>query len=249
MRKIPMAVSVTCAAALLSGVMALAGTWHPADLLARLTPAAMRSPLAPFSAVFPTDPAFQFTPPEPGSYALNRFKPAPNGAVLTTDGSSFQLHDLFDGKITLVSFVYLTCGDVNGCPLAFSTLYDIHDASAQLPGLRDDVQLMTISFDPERDTIEAIAAFSHPVTSDPASALKLDWQVLTTADTASLQPLLDGFGQVVDRGGADDQISHLLRMYLVDRSGMIRNVYGLGLIDPRLLMGDVETLLLEEQGA
>ncbi|AFO90443.1 SCO family protein [Phaeobacter inhibens] len=179
---------------------------------------------------------------------LNRLKPAPDGTVLTADGTTGQLHQLIDGKITLVSFVYLTCGDVDGCPLAFSTLYDIHDASAQLPDLRQDVQLMTISFDPERDTVEAIAAFAHPVSSDPASAQKLDWQVLTTPDTAALQPLLDGFGQVVDRGSADDQINHLLRMYLVDRHGMIRNVYGLGLIDPRLLMTDVETLLLEEVG-
>jgi len=37
-------------------------------------------------------------------------------------------------------------------------------------------------------------------------------------------------------------------MYLVDRRGYIRNVYGLGLIDPRLLMTDVQTLLMEENG-
>ncbi|AHD10510.1 SCO family protein [Phaeobacter gallaeciensis] len=248
MRKQTLAVSIAAAAVVLTGVVALAGTWRPADLMARLTPAALRATPARLSALFPSDPAFQFSPPEPGSYRLNRLKPAPDGTVLTADGTRDRLHQLINGKITLISFVYLTCGDVDGCPLAFSTLYDIHDASAQLPDLRQDVQLMTISFDPERDTVEAIAAFAHPVSSDPASAQKLGWQVLTTPDTAALQPLLDGFGQVVDRGGADDQINHLLRMYLVDRHGMIRNVYGLGLIDPRLLMTDVETLLLEEAG-
>ncbi|MFV1600898.1 MULTISPECIES: SCO family protein [unclassified Phaeobacter] len=246
MRKTTLAVSITAAAALLTGVVALADTWRPSDLLARLTPAALRTATTPFSDIFPSDPAFQFSPPEPGSYRLNRLKPAPDGAVLTTNGIQTRLHQLFDEKITLVSFVYLTCGDVDGCPLAFSTLYDIHDASAQLPGLRQKVQLMTISFDPERDTVEAIAAFAHPVSSDPASAQKLDWHILTTADAEALRPLLDGFGQVIDRGSSDDQINHLLRMYLVDTQGMIRNVYGLGLIDPRLLMTDVETLLMAE---
>ena len=32
----------------------------------------------------------------------------------------------------------------------------------------------------------------------------------------------------------------------IDRDGKIRNIYGLGLIDPRLLMTDVETLLMTE---
>ena len=54
------------------------------------------------------------------------------------------------------------------------------------------------------------------------------------------------FGQVVDRSNDEDRLNHLLRMFLVDRKGNIRNIYGLGLIDPRLLMTDIETLLLED---
>lgn len=68
MRKRTLAVSITAAAALLTGVVALAGTWRPADLMARLTPAALRASPARLSDVFPSDPAFQFSPPEPGSY-------------------------------------------------------------------------------------------------------------------------------------------------------------------------------------
>ncbi len=65
----------------------------------------------------------------------------------------------------------------------------------------------------------------------------------------ALKPILDGYGQVVDRSTDLEQISHLLRIYLVDGQGHIRNIYGLGgLIDPRLLMTDVETLLMEEAG-
>lgn len=207
------------------------------------------APMAPLSALFPPGAQYQFDPPEAGSYRLNRIKPAPDGAVLDIHGAPQTLTALTAGKITLVSFVYLTCGDVNGCPLAMSVLFDIHDKSLHLPGLREDVQLMTVSFDPVRDTVEAIDAFAYPVTSDPARAEKFDWHVLTTQGMAQLQPILDGYGQVVDRGGEEDQISHLLRMYLVDRDGMIRNVYGLGVMDPRLLMTDVQTLLLEEQGA
>lgn len=210
-----------------------------------------REPVAPaptpFSSIFPSSDEFQFDPPKPGSYTLNRIKPAPDGRVLDINGKAHLLSDLTGGKITLVSFVYLSCGDVNGCPLAMSTLFDIHDGSAALPGLKEDVQLMTISFDPERDTVEAIKAFAYPITSSGARDNRLDWHVLTTEGMTDLKPILDGYGQVVDRSNDQERISHLLRMYLVDRDGTIRNVYGLGLIDPRLLMTDVETLLLEER--
>lgn len=204
-------------------------------------------PDAPFSTVFPANEEFQFEPPAPGSYPLHRIKSAPDGRVLDIHGQAHDLSDLTKGKITLVSFVYLTCGDVNGCPLAMSTLFDIHDASRQLPGLKDDVQLMTISFDPDRDTVEAIEAFAYPITLEGAESPALDWHVLTTTGMGDLQPILDGYGQVVDRSDDQERISHLLRMYLVDRDGQIRNIYGLGLIDPRLLMTDVETLLMSER--
>jgi len=204
------------------------------------------APTAPLASLFPADAAYQFDPPAPGSYRLNTIKQAPDGTVLDIHGAEHRLSDLADGKITLVSFVYLTCGDINGCPLAMSTLFDIHDASAARPGLRDDVQLMTISFDPQRDTVEAIEAFAYPITSDAAADRKIDWHVLTTRGDRALKPILDGFGQAVDRSEDQDRINHLLRMYLLDRDGAIRNVYGLGFMDPRLLMTDIETLLMEE---
>lgn len=201
---------------------------------------------SPFSAVIEAREEFQFTPPKPGSYRLNRLKSAPDGTVLDINGTERNLSELTQGKITLVSFIYLMCSDENGCPLASSVLFELHDASLNLPGLNKDVQLMTISFDPERDTVEAIESFAYPVLSDTAADQKFDWHVLTTSGNEQLQPILDGYGQVVDRSTDQDQISHLLRMYLVDRKGDIRNVYGLGTIDPRLLMTDIETLLLEE---
>lgn len=202
----------------------------------------------PFSSRFEASEDFQFEPPAPGSYVLHRIKRAPEGEVLDIHGASRRLSEITGGKISLVSFVYLNCGDINGCPLAMATLFDIYDTSVKIPGLREDVQLVTISFDPERDTVEAIEAFAYPVTVDADKSKKLGWEVLTTGGEDALQPILDGYGQVVDRSPDQEQISHLLRVYLVDREGWIRNIYGLGLIDPRLLMTDVETLLMEEAG-
>lgn len=204
------------------------------------------TPPPDFPSRFADGPAPYAIPP-PGSYRLTPLRPAPDGEVLDETGRAHRLSELLGGKVSLVSFVYLLCGDTNGCPVAIGTLFDIWHASEQVPELRGKVQLVTISFDPERDTPEALASFAWPIRSDGAQARKIDWQVLTTADQARLAPILSGFGQTVDKSRDDDRLNHLLRMFLVDAEGQVRNIYGLGMIDPQLMMTDVATLLAEEQ--
>lgn len=195
------------------------------------------------AALFPRSDSYDFPVPTPGSYDLPSIRPAPDGAVLGHDGAQHRLNSLLAGRISIVSFVYLNCADA--CPLAMGMLFDIFHASGDAPGLRDRVQLVTISFDPARDTPAAMAVAAAPVLEDPGRAHKLPWRFLTTQSETELAPLLSGFGQVVDRSGDSGILNHLLRLYLVDERGRIRNIYGLGMIDPRLVMADVESLLIE----
>lgn len=197
-----------------------------------------------FAARFATGPPAYPIPPA-GSYVLPPVRPAPDGELLDEAGRAHRLKDLLGRQVTLVSFVYLLCGDVNGCPLALSTLFDISHGTGEVPQLKGKVQLMTISFDPARDTPEALASFAYPIRHDDARSRKIDWQILTARDAGTIAPILSGFGQVVDRSGDSDRLNHLLRMFLVDAEGRVRNIYGLGMIDPQLIMTDVETLLAE----
>lgn len=201
------------------------------------------------SALFPRTAEYDFVAPEAGTYELPSLKQAPAGTLVDMRGEPVALGPLLKGRMSLVSFVYLLCSDTNGCPVALSTLFEVFDGSAMAPGLKDHLQLVTISFDPERDTPEALESFAFPVNSDPKADQKLDWHFLTSTGDDELKPVLDGFGQSIMRVADSDAINHLLRMYLVDEQGRIRNVYGLGMIDPRLLMSDVETLLLEAKGS
>lgn len=198
---------------------------------------------------FPRTADFDFVPPEPGSYALPPIKPAASAVLLDHTGVRVDLGSLLKGRISLVSFVYLTCTDVNGCPLAMSLLYEIEHASRTAAPLRVSVQLVTISFDPKRDPPAALAALADPRRAEVAAGHVMDWHFLTGTSEEDLKPLLKGFGQVVDRGTDLGRINHTLRLFLVDASGRIRNIYGLGTMDPRLLMSDIATLLLEQAGA
>jgi cytochrome oxidase Cu insertion factor (SCO1/SenC/PrrC family) len=39
---------------------------------------------------------------------------------------------------------------------------------------------------------------------------------------------------------------HVVRVYLIDAKGMVRNIYSYGMLDPRMVLADVRTLLMEQ---
>jgi len=191
--------------------------------------------------------AFNYDPPEPGSYRLPAIAPAADGTVLDERGEALSLGELFRGRISVLAFVYTRCADI--CPEAMLLLHDLHGLSALDPAIAANVQLLTLSFDPEHDTPEVMA-----MTAEAWRQLRPEaapWRFLTTAGEEALKPLLDAYDQPVAR--KDDPLdplgplAHQLRIFLVDRAGTIRNIYSLGFLDPRLVMTDLRTLLLETE--
>ena len=198
------------------------------------------------SVLFPRTEEFDFEAPEPGTYKLPTIKQAGDGTVLDIAGQATTLRQEFAGKITLLSFIYTRCSDTHGCPLATALLFDIFDVSQRSPRLAQNTKLITVSFDPARDDPQAMRDYGAPALNDQDRAKKMPWSFLTTATRDDLQPILESYGQAVSIATDSDTLKHVLRMYLIDRQGRVRNVYGLGFMDPRLLLADVETLLIEE---
>lgn len=197
-------------------------------------------------------PEFDYDIPRPGTYRLPPILTATDGAVLDTAGKRLRLRQALDGKIALLSLIYTQCGDASGCPLATSTLLEIYDASASDRDLAENLRLVSLSFDPERDTPAALASYAAPFMAAPDARRRSDWTFLTTDSEAALAPILEGYDQVVQKsvgpnGAFDGFLTHILQVYLIDRAGQIRNIYSLSFLDPRLLIADVKTLLMEER--
>jgi len=189
--------------------------------------------------------------PAPGSYRLPPLGDAADGALLDTDGETRSLHRLFEGRTVVLSFVYRLCDDLNGCPLAAAVLHRIRQASAGDPTLARQLRLITVSFDPERDTPEHMRHFAAGFGPAPRGA---EWLFLTGASRAGIAPVLDAYGQAVQRERGPDgeetgAIAHLLRVFLIDRQGRIRNIYSPSYLHPELVLNDVRTLLVEDAAA
>jgi cytochrome oxidase Cu insertion factor (SCO1/SenC/PrrC family) len=200
-----------------------------------------------------TTPAFadfeaDYPAPEPGTYELPAIKVAGAGRVLGSDGKPHELLDIMRNRITVLSFIYTRCRDPRACPFASGVLYQVHQASKTDPVIAENLQLLTFSFDPDHDTPSVMAEYGDRFRAKKKGA---EWQFLTTSGVKDLEPILEAYGQRVDRKkDADDPLGpfyHLVRVYLIDREARVRNIYSFGLLDPRLLLADVRTLLLEAE--
>ena len=193
------------------------------------------------------DADYDYDPPMPGSYNLPVVKVAPDGALLGSEGKSLNLRDLTHGHITVLSFIYTRCAAPKACPYATGVLSQLYRASENDDALAKNLRLVSLSFDPEYDTPQRLAAYSEGVRDEKPGC---EWRFATAKSRAELQKILDAYGQAVDKrqDAADPQgpLFHIVRVFLIDRKGRIRNVYSSGTLDPRLVIADVKTLLLEE---
>jgi protein SCO1/2 len=193
-------------------------------------------------------PKMDFVLPAPGTYELQRIMHAPDGPVLTVEGKLDRLSAFTRGRITLLGFIYTTCTDPQGCPMAYRVFDTLKDEIRATPALKDKVQLVTLSFDPARDSPEVMKRYAGSQLEDEGG---LRWYFLTTPSVKELMPLVEGFGQDVqyaeDRstGRPIRQLSHVLKVFLIDGAGDVREIYTSTFLHPEAIIGDIQTLLME----
>jgi len=192
-------------------------------------------------------PSMEFVPPAPGTYQLQRIQRVPD--ALLRDGRDRQrrLGTLTRGKVTLLTFFYTYCVDEWGCPFAYRTMVGLRDELTRR-GHAGGVRFVSISFDPTHDTPEALRRHGGGLKADTG----LNWEFLTARNMAELVPLLEDFGQDVrvekDASGRPTRtINHMLKLFLIDRDGVVREIYALDYLHPAMMLNDIETLLMEER--
>ena len=195
-------------------------------------------------------PALEFVAPAPGTYQLHRIMPAPDGRVLDVRGRTQRLARFTRDKITLLGFIYTTCVDPDGCPLAYRVFDSLKTSIHAAPGLDGKVRFVTLSFDPARDTPWVMAHYAGSRLKEDRG---LEWYFLTTRSVHDLLPLVEGFGQDVrysvhkSSGRLVRELSHVLKVFLIDRLGDVREIYSSTFLHPQTVMNDIRTLMLEPQ--
>jgi protein SCO1/2 len=112
------------------------------------------------------------------------------------------------GQVVALTFLYTNCPDV--CPL---TATRFRAAQTELQGDADRVRFVAVSVDPDRDTPQAVQAFSS------AHGLASNWFYLV-GGRAQLAPVWAAYGIGVQAGSAT--VTHNDAVYLIDKSGRER---------------------------
>lgn len=144
----------------------------------------------------------------------NQHPKFPNITLQDSLGPNLTLSEL-SGKYVLMTFVYTSCGTV--CPQLEMNLYEIYN---RLPRhiIDRDIVFLSISFDTDRDTPEALEAYRHHFNHDPNN-----WRMARVPDKAELDQLLKTFGVTVIPGSNGDFV-HNGAFYLIDRQGKLAEI-------------------------
>jgi protein SCO1/2 len=187
--------------------------------------------------------------PSPGSYTLNHIQRVPFAIVLEGSYVPRPLSHYTKGAITLLSFFYTSCADREGCPRAWEAFENIRHEIQNRPHLHNRARLVFVSLDPSRDTPRMLRFLGQSTT---LSGAKVPWHFLTTYSTGFLERLLHEMGTdvAIDRTASSagiEVLNHLLKVFLVDNEGWVREIYANATLDPTVMLGDIETLVKEEQ--
>ncbi len=142
----------------------------------------------------------------------------PNFTFVDQSGKKIRLSD-FHGKVLLVTFVYTHCPLGDYCPRMSRNFADIDKALAATPALYDDTHLLTISFDPARDTPAALRSYGGAYTGRYTNETFNHWS-FAVPPKAELDPVLRFFdvGAVPAPGGT---LTHTLSTVEIGPDGRI----------------------------
>ncbi|MUT67564.1 SCO family protein [Paenibacillus sp. NEAU-GSW1] len=140
---------------------------------------------------------------------------APAFALTDIDGNEVTLEST-NGKARLVYFYFANCPDV--CPPTTFLLSETQDLLDKEGLLGDKVELISITFDPERDTPDAIRAFAKRNFAEPGNG----WLFLRGEEEEATLKLSRDFGVGVLKDEANNAYTHMNVITLVDKKGQIR---------------------------
>lgn len=175
--------------------------------------------------LFPKDDTLRGT-------VFNPALPAPEIELTQGNGSSFRLNEM-RGQVVLLYFGYTFCPDV--CP---TTLSDLRRVTADLGEDASHVQVLFVTVDPERDTVEKVDEYVSLF--DPNF-------IGLSGSMDELQEVWDEYGIYREEtefpnSASGYLVNHTARVYLIDPDGNLHLSYSYG-TPPEDILHDIKVLL------
>ena len=199
---------------------------------------------APAQGVETTNPRTSNLP-APGTYALQRIQRIPDAQLLDAEDKPMALSVATRGAITALAFFYGHCIDPAGCPVAWAAFEALQREATNDPLLRGRLRLVFVSLDPRHDTPAAMRMLQK---TENANSSPL-WIFLTSHSQSDLSSLLASMGQdiafeVDSQGKRTGVVNHMLKVFLIDPDGWVREIYTTAFLSADTLLNDARTLAM-----
>jgi len=182
----------------------------------------------------------EYSAPEVGTYTLPVIEIAADARFIDSENRQGSLFEIYSDKITILTFIYTGCDDANGCPLATFVMSQLAKRMEKDPIVRKQLQLVSFSFDLQRDTPEVLEKYAKPFRTK-----RIPWSFVVSTDRKALIETLSHYDQSVQEM-TGHQYAHLLRVFLIDKRRRIRNIYSTAFLHADTIINDVKTILAEE---
>jgi protein SCO1/2 len=156
---------------------------------------------------------FLFSKPDAfrGTTYAEPYPVAPEIQLIRAGGTNFRLSEM-RGKIVALFFGYTSCPDV--CP---TTMAELKQALDKVGARADQVQVLFVTVDPQRDTPEKVQKYVNHFNSDFIGLSGPE------PDLAKVWSEYGVFRQIVDGTSAAGYIvDHTARVTLIDQQGNLR---------------------------
>ena len=156
----------------------------------------------------------------------------PDHALIDETGKPFPMSSLRGHRVAL-TFIYTRCPIPDFCPLMDKHFTTVQDAIRKDPELAD-VQLMSVTLDPEFDTPAVLAQHAKALGADPAR-----WHFVT-GKAEDVLGFARRFGVIAEPGDASNPLVHNLRTAVIDAEGRFVKAHSGNMWSPAELVADLK---------
>lgn len=145
---------------------------------------------------------------------LDKLIAAPNFQLTDLDGKQVTLDDS-KGKVRVIYFFYANCPDI--CPPTTYLMTQVQNQLKDKGTFGKDVEFLSITFDPKRDSIAAMSKFAGKFDIDASG-----WKFLREDSEEDTKKLMNDFGLDLLKDEKTGLFSHTDTITIVDRQGEVR---------------------------
>jgi protein SCO1/2 len=172
------------------------------------------------SAPNPNQPA----PPPIDERFVQIGKEVPDFSLTNQDGKRISMKN-FRGKALAITFIYAKCPLPDYCIKMSTNFSDAANQVMSDPDLKDKIRLLSISFDPARDTPEKLKQYGAGYYGKDVQPDFNLWQLAVGKD-AEVRKIADFFGLRYTVDETDKtQINHSLRTAVISPDGKVTKIF------------------------